>query len=150
MSPARGTPAASSAESLRRMRSQRQRDTAPEIALRSELHRRGLRYFVDRQPLPTLRRRADIVFPARRIAVFVDGCYWHGCPVHGTTPRSNGEWWKAKLAANRTRDRETDRRLEEAGWEVIRVWEHEDSVEAADRVAVALGRCPQSKPAPGA
>lgn len=138
MSPARGTPAASSEEMRRRMSRQRQRDTAPEVALRSELHGRGLRYFVDRQPLPSLRRRADILFPRRRLAVFVDGCYWHGCPVHGSIPRANREWWEKKFSANQERDRETDRRLEEAGWNVVRVWEHEEMAKAADRVVAAL------------
>src|SRR4051794_36134828 len=81
-----------------RMQRQRTRDTAPEIALRSELHRRGLRYRVDAAPLPELRRRADVVFRSARLAVFVDGCFWHGCPDHGVQPRANAEWWRGKLA----------------------------------------------------
>ena len=82
------------------MSRQRRRDTAPEVALRRELHRRGLRFFVDRAPLPGLRRRADLVFPRRHLAVYVDGCFWHRCPVHATDPKNNSEWWAAKLAGN--------------------------------------------------
>jgi DNA mismatch endonuclease (patch repair protein) len=138
VSPARDTPPASSEKMRSRMSRQRQRDTGPEVALRSELHRRGFRYFVDREPVLGLRRRADLIFPRHRIAVFVDGCYWHGCPTHGTIPKTNAEWWKAKLSTNRKRDRDTDRRMQEAGWKVIRIWEHEDAISAADRVAAAL------------
>lgn len=119
------------------------RDTRPELALRSELHRRGLRYRVDRAPLPGLRSRADLVFGPARVAVYVDGCFWHSCPEHGTKPKSNREWWDQKLSRNRERDSETDRVLHEHGWKVVRVWEHEDPVEAADRVqAAVLGRIP--------
>lgn len=121
----------------RRMESQRQRDTAPETQLRRELHRRGLRYRVD-HPIPLPRRRADIVFTGQRVAVFVDGCYWHGCPEHATAPKTNADWWRRKLDANIDRDRDTDRRLETAGWLVIRVWEHENLSEAADRVEAAV------------
>ena len=116
------------------MRATRQRDTAAELAIRSALHRAGLRYLVDRRPIPESRRRADIVFPRERIAVFVDGCFWHGCPKHGTTPRANRAWWLAKLAANERRDRDTDRCLTEAGWTVSRFWEHEDPLEVAQRI----------------
>lgn len=123
-----------------RMSRQRTRDTAPEIALRRELHRRGMRFFVDRAPLPGLRRRADLVFPRRRVAIYVDGCFWHRCPQHATDPRRNGEWWADKLAGNVARDRATDSALGEAGWRVIRIWEHEDAVEAAIRVQVELTR----------
>ncbi|MDV2477629.1 very short patch repair endonuclease [Rhodococcus zopfii] len=120
------------------MSRQRRRDTAPEVALRRELHRRGARFFVDRAPLPGLRRRADLVFPRRRVAVYVDGCFWHRCPVHATDPKNNAEWWAAKLAGNVSRDRDTDARLAAAGWTVVRVWEHEDPLVAADRVQNAL------------
>jgi DNA mismatch endonuclease (patch repair protein) len=112
----------------------RRRDTAPEVALRSELHRRGLRFRVDRAPAPGIRSRADIVLGPAKVAVYVDGCFWHGCPEHGTMPKSNAEFWRAKLARNKERDSETDRRLRGQGWAVVRVWEHEDPVEAADRV----------------
>jgi DNA mismatch endonuclease (patch repair protein) len=89
-------------------------------------------------PLPGLpRRRADVVFTRVQVAVFVDGCFWHMCPLHRTMPQRNGAWWAQKLARNVARDKDTDERLREAGWEVVRVWEHEDPFEAADRV-VAL------------
>jgi len=121
-----------------RMRAQRRRDTAPEVALRRELHRRGARFFVDRAPLRSLRRRADLVFPRKKVAVYVDGCFWHSCPQHATSPKTNAQWWADKLAANVVRDRDTDARLAAAGWRVVRIWEHEDPTEAADRVQAAL------------
>jgi DNA mismatch endonuclease (patch repair protein) len=121
-----------------RMRRQVRRDTAPEVALRRELHRRGRRFFVDRAPLKGLRSRADLVFPRRRVAVYVDGCFWHSCPRHATQPKNNAEWWADKLAANVRRDRDTDARLIESGWVVVRVWEHESPSAAADIVEVAL------------
>lgn len=120
------------------MRATARRDTLPERRLRTVLHRRGLRYFVDRPPLAGMRRRADVVFPRARVAVFVDGCFWHGCPTHGTQPRANAEWWRDKLEGNKRRDRDTDRRLLEAGWRVVRVWEHEPPEQAAKRVISAL------------
>jgi DNA mismatch endonuclease (patch repair protein) len=127
----RGVPPASSDHIRRRMQTARRRDTGPELAIRSILHRWGLRYFVDRSPLSELRRRADIVFPRRRVAVYVDGCFWHGCPQHGTKPKANGLWWEAKIEANRRRDQDTDERLQRAGWIVLRFWEHEDPERAA-------------------
>jgi DNA mismatch endonuclease (patch repair protein) len=126
-----------------RMSRQRSRDTAPELALRRELHRRGLRFFVDRAPLPGLRRRADLVFPRRRLAVYVDGCFWHRCPQHATDPRRNGAWWADKLAGNVARDRATDAALAEAGWRVVRIWEHESPREAADRIQRLLTEGPR-------
>jgi DNA mismatch endonuclease (patch repair protein) len=120
------------------MKAARQRDTRPELVVRSELHRRGLRFYVDRPPLPSVRRRADIVFPRRRLAIYIDGCFWHGCPQHGTWPKSNAAWWRAKIEANQARDRDTDRRLREAGWIVVRAWEHESARPVADRVEQAL------------
>ncbi|MCX5042129.1 very short patch repair endonuclease [Aldersonia sp. NBC_00410] len=121
-----------------RLSRQRTRDTAPEVALRRELHHRGRRFFVDRAPLAGLRRRADLVFPSRRVAVYVDGCFWHSCPVHATYPKNNAQWWADKLATNVARDRDTDARLVEHGWRVVRVWEHESVLEAADRVEAIL------------
>src|SRR4051812_12586665 len=112
----RATPPASSDEVRRRMRATRQKDTPAEIALRRELHRRGLRYRLDYQPLPTLRSRADIVFPRERVAVFVDGCFWHGCPEHGTWPTANAAWWREKIEANRDRDRRVVEALEREHW----------------------------------
>ncbi len=117
----------------------RRRDTKPELAIRALLHRWGYRYRVDVAPVPGLRRRADILFPRVRLAVFVDGCFWHGCPIHGTWPKANAGWWRAKIEANRSRDRDTDSRLEEEGWYAVRVWEHEEPREAAERIALAYG-----------
>jgi len=115
------------------MVSVRLRDTKPERLLRTELHKRGLRYRLHVPVLRGARRRPDIVFVAAKVAVFVDGCFWHVCPQHGTRPKANAEFWSAKLAANQERDRDTNRRLAAAGWKVIRVWEHEDpSTAAAD------------------
>jgi DNA mismatch endonuclease (patch repair protein) len=134
-----------------RMQLQRTRDTAPEMALRRLLHAGGLRYFVDRPPLPGLRRRADLVFPTARVAVFVDGCYWHGCAEHGRTPATNTEWWVEKLARNKERDADTDRRLREEGWVSLRFWEHTDPGSAAETVSrVVRSRHPGQRPAPGA
>lgn len=116
-----------------RMSRQKRKDTAPEIALRRELFRRGLRYRVD-LPIVGRRRRVDIAFTRRKVAVFVDGCFWHSCPLHATTPVSNRDWWIEKLAGNVRRDRESDRDLEARGWTVVRVWEHESAVSAADRI----------------
>ena len=93
-----------------------------------------MRYFVDRAPIKGVRRRADITFPRKKIAVFVDGCFWHGCPEHFTVAKTNAEYWAAKVEANQTRDRDTDRLLIDAGWTVLRVWEHENVEDAAERV----------------
>ena len=134
------TPAASSEAALARMRSARQRDTAPEVALRARLHRMGLRYFVDRAPLPGARRRADVVFPRAKVAVYLDGCFWHGCPDHGTQPKANAAWWAAKIDANRHRDADTDQSLARAGWTVLRFWEHDDADLAAQAVRLAVAR----------
>jgi DNA mismatch endonuclease (patch repair protein) len=120
------------------MQATRRRDTAPELALRRELHRRGLRYRVDTEVKIGLRRRADVVFTKARVAVFVDGCFWHGCPAHATAPKANAGFWAGKLAANQARDRDTDVRLTAAGWRIVRIWEHEDPAVAADRVVQAV------------
>lgn len=127
-------PKPSSEEARRRMISTRQRDTACERAIRSELHRRGVRFQVNGKPLPSLPRTADIVFRRKRVAVFVDGCFWHQCPKHRTIPKANRAWWMSKLDANRLRDRNTNRALRSAGWRVVRVWEHENPSKAADRI----------------
>ncbi|MEB2527403.1 very short patch repair endonuclease [Kocuria rosea] len=129
-SPARTTSAGAS----NRMSLQRRRDTEPEMLLRRELHRRGLRYRVDAKLPGIPRRRADVLFPSRRVAVFVDGCFWHACPLHATNPQTNGAWWQSKLQTNVARDRDTDIRLQEQGWTVLRFWEHEDMSLAADVV----------------
>lgn len=105
-------------------------NTGPELRLRRRLHAAGLRYRID-APLPfDRRRRADVVFPRQRIAVFVDGCFWHGCPEHYVAPKANSAFWRQKVEANRARDLDTDLRLKQLGWVVLRVWEHED-VDAA-------------------
>jgi DNA mismatch endonuclease (patch repair protein) len=120
------------------MQAQRARDTQPELALRRHLHAIGLRYRVDRAPLHGLRRRADIVFGPARVAVYVDGCFWHGCPDHGTRPQSNAAWWAEKLRRNRERDAETDAALRAAGWLPMRFWEHEAPERAARTVLAAV------------
>jgi DNA mismatch endonuclease (patch repair protein) len=118
-----------------RMQRQRTRDTAPELAIRRLLHAAGLRYRVDVAPLPGMRRRADIVFGVARVAIFVDGCFWHGCPQHGSrTTHSNSRYWAEKIERNRSRDVDTDQRLTEVGWLPLRVWEHEDPRTVADMV----------------
>ncbi|MFC8405296.1 very short patch repair endonuclease [Streptomyces griseoincarnatus] len=117
------------------MRANRGKDTGPEVALRKELYRRGLRYRVDTRPIPGVRRRADLVFLGARVAVFVDGCYWHGCPEHYRPATKNAEFWQRKINGNRDRDRETNEILRAAGWTVIRVWEHEASRTAADLIS---------------
>lgn len=125
------------------------RDTGPERRLRSLLHRAGLRYRVSISPLPELRRTADVVFTTLKIAVFVDGCYWHGCPEHYRPSSKNSDYWNHKLESNRSRDTETNQLLDEAGWTVIRIWEHEDSATACRRVAEAvLAARSESKPGP--
>lgn len=122
----------------KRMSRTAQRDNARERALRSELHARGLRFRLHRPILKGVRRTVDIAFPASRTAVFIDGCFWHGCPVHGTWPKNNADWWRQKIEANVARDRDTDARLQAAGWRVLRVWEHEPIDAAADRIEAAV------------
>jgi DNA mismatch endonuclease (patch repair protein) len=120
------------------MSKQATKNTKPELALRRRLHAAGLRYRVDYPPLSGVRRRADLVFTRQRVAVFVDGCFWHSCPKHATLPKANAQWWADKLEKNRIRDIETDRLLADAGWTVIRVWEHEDPEDAASLVEHAV------------
>lgn len=138
MSPTEGEPepqhlSGPSAVSVRMSR-QARRDTAPELLLRRALHAMGLRFRVD-APLPGIpRRRADVLLTRARLAAFVDGCFWHACPLHGTAPVTNAEWWREKLARNVARDRDTDERLIGQGWLVLRFWEHEDMTVAASTV----------------
>lgn len=115
----------------RQMSAMPNRDTGTERALRRELYKRGMRY---RTHLKTLPGRPDIAFTRARIAVFVDGCFWHRCPDHGTAPKNNGKWWAEKLDANVARDRRTDGELQKLGWTTIHVWEHEDPVMAAEAI----------------
>jgi DNA mismatch endonuclease, patch repair protein len=120
------------------MQSNKSRDTRPELALRSAVHALGLRYRVSTKPLVGLRRTADLVFTRAKVAVFLDGCFWHGCPAHHTVAKANAGFWAEKVRGNRARDRDTDERLTAAGWVSVRIWEHEDPVEAAQRVAAAV------------
>jgi DNA mismatch endonuclease, patch repair protein len=131
-------PQASSQDALRRMQRQKRTGTRPEIDLRRELYRRGLRYRIHRRPVPGLRRTMDVVFPGPRVAVESMGCFWHSCPSHGTAPKANRAWWADKLAQNRRRDADTATALAEAGWLLIVVWEHESVVEAADKIERAV------------
>lgn len=117
------------------MQGNRSRDTQPELAVRRLVHAAGLRYRVDYAPLRNLRRlRADIVFTRAKVAVFVDGCFWHGCPEHHTAAKTNKEFWSAKVTGNRERDSRTNSILQEAGWAVLRFWEHEDPVIVAAKI----------------
>jgi DNA mismatch endonuclease (patch repair protein) len=110
------------------MQANRSRDTKPEMAVRRQLHKRGLRYRVGIAPIPDVRRRADIVFTRARVAIFIDGCFWHGCPEHGRKFfNHNADYWPTKIASNVARDRDTSARLREAGWTVLRFWEHEQA-----------------------
>ncbi|WP_203972754.1 very short patch repair endonuclease [Planotetraspora silvatica] len=117
------------------MRGNRSRDTRPERILRSAVYALGLRYRVAFPPMSGLRRTADMVFTRAKVAVFVDGCYWHGCPEHYRPARKNSDFWKKKIESNQERDRQTQALLQEEGWSVIRVWEHEDVDVAAARIA---------------
>jgi DNA mismatch endonuclease (patch repair protein) len=116
------------------MQSTRGRDTTIELNVRRLVHAEGLRYRVDLAPVPGIRRRADIVFTRAQLAVFLDGCFWHACPIHGTHPKTNAEYWSPKLQGNVVRDRDTDARLRAAGWTVIRFWEHEPSKSIASEI----------------
>ncbi|MEJ2856623.1 MULTISPECIES: very short patch repair endonuclease [unclassified Saccharothrix] len=120
------------------MSRQRSRDTGIEVALRKELHRLGLRYRVHQRPIKAVRREADVVFGPAKVAVFVDGCFWHGCPDHGTWPKRNSDFWRTKIETNQARDANTDHLLAEAGWLAVRVWEHEDPTTAATRIHTAV------------
>lgn len=140
--PATGSkrPEPSSPSASRRMARQKNRDTQIELALRSELHRRGLRFRVHRRVLPNLRREHDIVFVKRQVVVEVRGCFWHSCPVHATRPNANSAWWANKLATNRARDERAEQALTEEGWTLVVVWEHQSTTEAADAVEAVVRR----------
>lgn len=116
----------------------RSRDTAPELRVRRAVHAMGLRYRVAVRPVPTLRRTADLVFSRARVAVFIDGCYWHGCPEHYIEPARNVDYWRPKIARNRERDAETTAALTSAGWRVLRFWSHEDPHDVAGRIAATV------------
>jgi DNA mismatch endonuclease (patch repair protein) len=120
------------------MKSQKRRDTGVELAIRRRLHALGYRYRVDHRLEPSLRVRGDLVFTRRKVVVFVDGCFWHGCPEHSTEPKTNADWWREKLAANRARDERTTAALENLGWEVVRIWEHVPLDEAVSAIRARL------------
>lgn len=123
-----------------RMARQRRVGTKPEVVLRKLLHQAGHRYRVA-YPVPGMSRRTvDIAFPGRKLAIFVDGCFWHACPEHGVSPRNNSEWWRVKLESNRQRDEETTAALEALGWTVIRLWEHEVPDPGLSRILTCLER----------
>jgi DNA mismatch endonuclease (patch repair protein) len=133
-------PSPTSPEVTERMQRVRRVDTKIEVSTRSALHTRGLRFRKDFPVrLPERVVRPDVVFPRLRIALFIDGCFWHCCPDHGTTPRANTDYWRPKLARNVARDRLVDSQLEAAGWDVIRAWEHEEVEDIANRVEDAIG-----------
>lgn len=117
---------ASSKEASQRMAKVRQKDTKAEMSLRRELHRKGLRYRVNFKVLDKPRRIADIVFTKQKLAIFVDGCFWHGCPEHATWPKQNSQFWQSKISTNKVRDLDTNERLRSIGWTVLRFWEHEE------------------------
>lgn len=121
------------------MQANRSRDTKPELAVRKLLHAAGLRYRVSYAPVPGLRRSADIVFSKQRIAVFIDGCFWHGCPEHGRSHFIvNNDYWSSKITSNRARDGDTNQRLTAEGWLVLRFWEHQDPRQVARDIADAV------------
>jgi DNA mismatch endonuclease (patch repair protein) len=123
-----------------RMQRQRSRNTPIELTFRSLVHHRGLRFRVHQRPIPELRRTADLVFRAVRVAAYVDGCFWHGCPDHYTEPHANANYWLAKIELNRLRDADTDAKLAAAGWLPFRVWEHENLNAAAERLSVLVAK----------
>jgi DNA mismatch endonuclease, patch repair protein len=126
---------ASSESARSRMRNTPRRDTLAEMRIRKRLHAMGLRYSVDAKLQANMRRRADVVFKKARVAVFIDGCFWHGCPEHGTWPKANADFWREKILTNKRRDSDTDTILRRSGWEVLRIWEHEDPNAAAALIA---------------
>lgn len=130
------------------MSRQGSRDTAPEVAVRRLLHASGLRYRVN-VPVPGMPRRTiDIVFGKAKIAIFLDGCFWHGCPQHATQPKANAEWWRAKLDKNMARDLETTEHLTTAGWTVLRFWEHESAANVAQRISESVASKRPTPPRP--
>lgn len=122
------------------MQGNRGRDTAPEMAVRRLLHAQGFRYRVHVRPVQDVRRTADLVFPRMKVAVFIDGCYWHGCPEHYIAPMTNAFYWSDKVSANRARDIDTNTVLRSRGWSVYRFWEHQPPTAVAAEIAEALER----------
>lgn len=128
------TPWASSETVRKTMQGNRGRDTKAELAVRRLVHARGLRYRVNARPEQDLRRTADLLFTRVRVAVFIDGCYWHGCPDHFSMPATNLDYWRSKIGRNRLRDVETTALLEGRGWTVLRFWEHEEPALVANSI----------------
>jgi DNA mismatch endonuclease, patch repair protein len=130
------SPAASSV-----MRGNRKADTQPEVRIRKELHRLGLRFrkYLAIEAFDIV-VKPDVVFPSHRLAVFIDGCFWHSCPLHGTKPQTNSRYWAAKLARNQSRDAKVGERLSAAGWNVVRIWEHVPVDKAAALIQKAMQR----------
>lgn len=138
-------PAPSSAVS-RRMARTRGKDNPRERELRSALHHQGLRFRIH-YAIPGTKRSIDIAFTRWRLAVFCDGCFWHGCPIHATTPKTNQEWWKDKIATNKARDLDTDSRLTSDGWTVLRIWEHVSVDDAVSLIRSQLQQISACAPA---
>ena len=127
------------------MSQQARKDTDPELRLRQALHALGLRYRLHVRVPGRPRRTIDVAFTRIRFAVFIDGCFWHGCPQHATAPKSNADWWATKLEANRTRDADVTAHLEAQGWTVMRFWEHENPADAVARITSQLARSQSSR-----
>jgi DNA mismatch endonuclease, patch repair protein len=119
-------------QTSKRMSRTRGGDNVAERALRSALFKKGLRFRIHYRAVPGTTRTIDIAFPGKRLAVFVDGCFWHGCPRHGTWPKRNAAFWRDKILSNRKRDLDSNRRLRGDGWRVLRIWEHRTPAEGAD------------------
>ncbi len=128
----------SSPAASRRMKATRGSDNPLERNIRSLLYQEGYRYFKHRRLLPGTSRTVDIVLPRRRLAIFIDGCFWHGCPLHGTWPKANAEFWREKIETNMLRDKDTTKRLRSLGWKVIRIWEHVKPEMAVKRIISIL------------
>jgi DNA mismatch endonuclease (patch repair protein) len=122
----------------RQMQAQKSSGTRMELQLRRSLYALGYRYRVNCRLLPDHRFKGDIVWRGRRLVVFLDGCFWHGCPIHGTTPKSNTEWWRQKIKSNQDRDRRVNEILRQSGWTVLRFWEHDDSEKIIESVVQEL------------
>ena len=136
------SPAPSTHTARQTMRANRRRDTKPELQVRRRLHASGLRYRVDLRVSTSVATRPDIVFTRRRVAVFIDGCFWHSCPVHGTRPAANADYWTQKLARNHERDIAQTAALTSAGWRVLRFWEHEDASRVAEMIEAVVRAVP--------
>ena len=138
-------PIASSPEISERMRQAKTRGTKPELMIRRLLHAAGYRYRVQFRASGLARRTVDLAFPCQRVAVFIDGCFWHGCTLHRSIPKSNNRWWSQKLTENHNRDVDTDERLKRLGWRVLRFWEHDDPANAVSMIRSVLKRRPGAK-----